>query len=110
MDLVDYHMETSRLKRISDELLKKYPSKIPMLCKTTANSQLPSLKRSAYTLCTRRLLADASLSIGWMLEFIRSQLELNKKNALFLKVGGKAYPLCKSWNTFSIHVESRLCR
>eukprot|EP00826_Nyctotherus_ovalis_P005148 TRINITY_DN11154_c0_g2_i5.p1 TRINITY_DN11154_c0_g2~~TRINITY_DN11154_c0_g2_i5.p1 ORF type:complete len:143 (+),score=0.94 TRINITY_DN11154_c0_g2_i5:180-608(+) len=90
------------LKTIATELIKKYPSKIPIICKPAPSSSLPPLHK-------KTLLADGSLSVGWILGYLRTQLALDKREALFLEVKGKSFPQCKARVHSSVYIEGCVC-
>eukprot|EP00826_Nyctotherus_ovalis_P005147 TRINITY_DN11154_c0_g2_i4.p2 TRINITY_DN11154_c0_g2~~TRINITY_DN11154_c0_g2_i4.p2 ORF type:complete len:124 (+),score=23.82 TRINITY_DN11154_c0_g2_i4:180-551(+) len=93
---LDSQTDVQHLKTIATELIKKYPSKIPIICKPAPSSSLPPLHK-------KTLLADGSLSVGWILGYLRTQLALDKREALFLEVKGKSFP--QSYTLKAVYAE-----
>ena len=82
-------------KNEAEEIMKKNPNKIPIICEKDPNCNLKDLSKKKY-------LINKDLEVGPFSSNIRGKLELPKEQALFLvaKKNGKYYALT-SGETFS---------
>ena len=65
----------------SKRILKRYPDRIPIICKQSKNNHLPILNKVKY-------LVPPNLTIGQFICVIRSRLKLGSEVALFVTVEG----------------------
>lgn len=77
--------EIARKKIESNRILTKYPDRIPVICNSVKNSNLPELDKKKY-------LVPRDLTVGQMLYVIRKRLQLRPEQALFLFVNKNIIP------------------
>ena len=68
--------------KIFNEIIKKNPSKIPIICEKDSNSNLKGIDKTRY-------LVSGDLTVSQFMSLIRKKINLHKEYALFLLVKGK---------------------
>ena len=78
-------------RREAEEIMKKNPNKIPIICEKDPNCKLKDLSKQKY-------LINKDLDVGPFISNIRSKLEIAEKEALFLvaKKNKKFYAITSS--------------
>ena len=61
----------------ADEILNKYPNRIPVICECSPKSNLPALKKTKY-------LVPGDMTVANFQFLIRKNIDLDKYSALFL--------------------------
>ena len=65
-----------------ERIITEYPKKIPLICEKAPNSKLRNIDKTKY-------LVDGSLSLPQFTASIKTKLDIDEKDALFLLANGK---------------------
>ena len=87
----------AKRKEEADKIIKKYPSRIPVICERSGETNIPLLTKKKY-------LVPNELSIGQFIHIIRKRLDLDKAKALFMFINNTipmtSTPMEEIYNNF----------